>query len=121
MEQSSLTLLHYFVSDNMINTIQKITNTNFQKAFIVANVLPLPLLLTNHSNLLIQISSTTKNMIPNQLVTEDIEITDYACVGDILQVSPINLSPFRKKHPTNNKKQDDTSQWWHWWKNLPIH
>ena len=37
-DQSSLALLHYFVPDNMINPIQKITETNFQKAFIVANV-----------------------------------------------------------------------------------
>ena len=37
-EQSSLALLCYFVPDNMINTIQKITETNFQKAFIIANV-----------------------------------------------------------------------------------
>ena len=40
IKQSSLALLHYFVSDNMINAIQKITNTNFQKAFIVTNVSP---------------------------------------------------------------------------------
>ena len=37
-EQSSLALLRYFVPDNMINAIQKITETNFQKAFIIANV-----------------------------------------------------------------------------------
>ena len=69
-----------------------------------------PLLpLTNHSNLLIQISSITKNTIPTQLVTEDIEITDYARVGDISQVSSINLSPLKKNPPANDKKQDDTS------------
>ena len=37
-EQSSLALLHFFVPDDMINAIQKITETNFQKAFIVTNV-----------------------------------------------------------------------------------
>jgi hypothetical protein len=37
-EQSSLALLRFFVPDDMINAIQKITETNFQKAFIVANV-----------------------------------------------------------------------------------
>ena len=37
-EQLSLALLHFFVPDDMINAIQKITETNFQKAFIVANV-----------------------------------------------------------------------------------
>ena len=98
MEQSSLALLHYFISDNMINAIQKITNTNFQKAFIVTNICPLKLL-TDHPNLLIQISSITKNTISTQLVTADIKITDYTCVGDILQVSAIDLSPLKVKKP----------------------
>ena len=37
-KQSSLALLHYFIPNNMINAIQKISETNFQKAFIVANI-----------------------------------------------------------------------------------
>ena len=38
-EQSSLALLRYFVPDDMINNIQKITQKNFQKAFIVTNII----------------------------------------------------------------------------------
>ena len=35
-------------------------------------------------------------------MTEDLEISDYACVGDILQVSPLtfytyNINPTKKK------------------------
>ena len=56
-----------------------------------------PWLLTDHSDLLIQISSITKNAIPTQLVMEDIEVTDYVCVGNILQVSSTTLSPLRIK------------------------
>ena len=40
MKQSALALLCYFIPDHMINATQKITNTNFQKAFIVTNVWP---------------------------------------------------------------------------------
>jgi hypothetical protein len=52
MQQSSLALLRYFVPDDMINAIQKITDTNFQKAFVVANVSSSESFTTN-SNLLI--------------------------------------------------------------------
>lgn len=38
MQQSSLSLLRFFVPDDMINAVQNITTTNFQKAYIVANV-----------------------------------------------------------------------------------
>ena len=71
-EQSSLALLHYFVPNNMINTIQKITKRNFQKAFIIANVCSS---FINCLSNLHKISSIPKNSILSELVTEDLEIS----------------------------------------------
>jgi hypothetical protein len=85
MQQSSLCLLRFFVPEDMIATIQDITTTNFQKAYIVANVC-ISQQFFIVSNTRLQISSIAKNSIPFQLVTEDIEISDYAFVGDIVQV-----------------------------------
>jgi hypothetical protein len=51
-QQSSLAILRYFVPDDMINAVQKITDTNFKKAFIVATVSSCESL-TTESNLLI--------------------------------------------------------------------
>jgi len=36
--ESSLAILRYFIPDDMINAVQKITDTNFKKAFVVATV-----------------------------------------------------------------------------------
>ena len=49
------------------------------------NSLPLTLIYDSRYHL------SPKNSILNHLVTEDIKITDYACVGDIIQVCYINL------------------------------
>ncbi|KAF8966900.1 hypothetical protein BDZ97DRAFT_1917165 [Flammula alnicola] len=71
-QTSSLALLRYFVPDDMMNAIPKMSEKAFQKAFVVANI-----------------SSITKDTISEDLVTEDLEISDYAFVGDILQTKLI--------------------------------
>ncbi|KAF8798914.1 hypothetical protein BYT27DRAFT_7177119 [Phlegmacium glaucopus] len=81
-ETSSLGLLRYFVPDDMMNVVEKFSENSFQKAFIIANI-----------------SSITKDTIPNNLVTEDLEITDYAFVGDIAQLTLIHGDINEKTRP----------------------
>ncbi len=94
-QTSTLALFRYFIPDHLINILQDFSPERpFKIAFIVANVCSFSITL-NHPNFVLteimQISSITKDTIPNNLVPENVEITDYAFVGDILQVSTFKL------------------------------
>ncbi|KAF8805152.1 hypothetical protein BYT27DRAFT_7104584 [Phlegmacium glaucopus] len=67
-QTSSLALLRYFTPEDMISSIQAFSEKPFQKAFIIANV----------------------HTISPNLITEDLEMTDYSFVGDIVQLTIID-------------------------------
>ncbi|KDR70862.1 hypothetical protein GALMADRAFT_144341 [Galerina marginata CBS 339.88] len=81
-QTSSLGLLRYFIPDDMIELVRKMNDKAFQKAFVVANI-----------------TSIKKNSIPNVLLIEGTEFTDYAFVGDIVQLIIINGDTNVKTHP----------------------
>jgi hypothetical protein len=92
-QTSCLGLLRYFVPDDMLSSIQDIFQSSFHKAFVVANVCNAYIFSQSSSEsindlkyLTSQISSVTKDAIPTTLLSDEVEITDYAFVGDIVQV-----------------------------------
>jgi hypothetical protein len=82
---SCLCLLRYFIPDRATDILQRFSEERFQKAFIVANVRDsvfLPFLFFSSQ----QISLLPKDGISREILSEDLEKTDYAFQGDIIQV-----------------------------------
>ena len=71
-ETSTLTLIHYFIPDNLMNAVESMHDFNFKQALIVATISAMP------PNGPTQFSITTGDIT---------SWADYAFIGDILQVS----------------------------------
>jgi hypothetical protein len=95
----TMALLRYFASNEMTNDIQQMAQKPFQRAFIIANVRHHILLTVYNKLIYLQISSVTSSSIAPLMV--DFEVSDYAFVGDIQQVTIILFLSFMSSNDTH--------------------
>jgi hypothetical protein len=86
-KRNMLGLLRYFTPENRGSELEKIWDSTFTEAFIVAKVtFPTNTVICNLIDYILfqQIAAMPETGIPSELIEDD--VSDYACVGDITEV-----------------------------------